>query len=300
MSAHDHTRRPFFLFGAAHGRGRSGRRIRHPPRPGANAGVHAVGTLGAIKTLSPEEVRGLGASMVLANTYHLYLRPGHDLVRELGGLHAFMRWDGPILTDSGGYQVFSLANTNQVRDEEVEFQSHIDGSRHVFTPEGVIDIQRALGADVMMAFDECPKGGCTRAEATRANERTARWLERCLVRFAQTTDVHPPQALFPIVQGNVYDDLRRASAEHVLGAGSWHGVAIGGLSVGEAKPDMWRVLRASPHSARIEAALLDGGRISRRPVGGHRSGRRHVRLRGSDPKRPPRHRMGLARRVRST
>ena len=211
-----------------------------------------VGTLGAVKTLSPEEVRDLGASMILANTYHLYLRPGHELVQSLGGLHAFMRWDGPILTDSGGYQVFSLANTNKVRDDEVEFQSHIDGSRHIFTPEGVVDIQRALGADVMMAFDECPKGGATRAEAALANERTARWLERCLVRFEETAVGHAPQALFPIVQGNVFADLRRASAEHILAAGSWHGVAIGGLSVGEAKPDMWRVLEGLhpllPHS----------------------------------------------------
>ncbi len=118
-----------------------------------------VGTQGTVKTLTPEEVDGLGASMVLANTYHLFLRPGHELVRELGGLHEFMRWDGPILTDSGGFQVFSLARINKVHDEGVVFQSHIDGSRHLFTPEGVMDIQRALGADVIMAFDQCPPGG---------------------------------------------------------------------------------------------------------------------------------------------
>ncbi|MGD2069637.1 MAG: tRNA guanosine(34) transglycosylase Tgt, partial [Gemmatimonadota bacterium] len=138
-----------------------------------------VGTLGTVKAMAPHELEELGASMILANTYHLYLRPGHELVRDLGGLHAFMRWDGPILTDSGGYQVFSLAHINDVRDEGVEFQSHIDGSRHLFTPERVMEIERTLGADVVMAFDECPPGGSSRSEAREANERTLRWLERC-------------------------------------------------------------------------------------------------------------------------
>ncbi len=204
-----------------------------------------VGTLGTVKGLTPAEVEALGASMVLANTYHLYLRPGHEDVRTLGGLHEFMRWKGPILTDSGGYQVFSLANTNKILEDGVEFQSHIDGSRHFFTPSGVIDIQRTLGADVIMAFDECPPGGSSRAMAAQANERTARWLEECAHRFRETGGDHPerpPQALFPIVQGNVYDDLRRESLRATLDLGDWPGIAIGGLSVGEAKPDMWRVL----------------------------------------------------------
>jgi len=203
-----------------------------------------VGTQGTVKTLTPDEVAALGGSMVLANTYHLFLRPGHDAVRELGGLHAFMRWDGPILTDSGGFQVFSLARINRVRDEGVEFQSHIDGSRHLFTPERVMEIQRALGADVVMAFDECPPGGADRDTVTRANHRTLLWLERCRDRFRALAEGSPgpDQALFPVLQGNVFDDLRLQQARDVLGMGEWVGLAIGGLSVGESKEDMWRTL----------------------------------------------------------
>jgi queuine tRNA-ribosyltransferase len=235
-----------------------------------------VGTLGAVKTVSPDEVGALGASMILANTYHLFLRPGHALVRELGGLHAFMRWDGPILTDSGGFQVFSLDGIRKIRDDGVVFQSHVDGSTHLFTPESVMEIQRTLGADVIMAFDECPPGGCDRRTAERANTRTLEWLERCRVRFealeeegiagalAATPGVitgpggsapdpaaggssilHlpvPPQALFPVLQGNVYPDLRVAHARAVQELGDWVGYGIGGLSVGEAKPKMWETL----------------------------------------------------------
>ena len=203
-----------------------------------------VGTAGSVKALIMEEVQDLGASMVLANTYHLYLRPGHDLVRRLGGLHAFMRWDGPILTDSGGYQVFSLAQIRRVHDDGVEFQSHIDGSRHQFTPESVIEIQRTLGADVIMAFDECPPGGCDRRTAVTANARTLEWLKRCQTRFEELgreTDV-PDQALFPVLQGNVFDDLRREHARQFGELADWRGYGIGGLSVGEEKEDMWRVL----------------------------------------------------------
>lgn len=203
-----------------------------------------VGTAGTVKGLIMEEVESLGAQVVLANTYHLYLRPGHELVRELGGLHDFMRWDGPILTDSGGYQVFSLADIRKIRDEGVEFQSHIDGSRHTFTPESVMDIQRTLGADIIMAFDECPPGGCDRRTAEEANRRTLAWLERCRTRFTELQhrrDV-PEQALFPVLQGNVFDDLRRSHAEQFMELEEWPGYGIGGLSVGEAKPDMWRTL----------------------------------------------------------
>jgi queuine tRNA-ribosyltransferase len=204
-----------------------------------------VGTQGAVKGISPEELDAMGASMILANTYHLYLRPGHELVRELwGGLHGFMRWDRPILTDSGGFQVFSLAAINEVRDDGVVFQSHIDGSRHVFTPESVMEVERTLGADVMMAFDECPPGGCSLADARKACERTLRWLERCRVRFhaIEREREVPLQSLFPVLQGNVYDELRREQARAFAGVGDWDGWGIGGLSVGEAKPDMWRVL----------------------------------------------------------
>jgi queuine tRNA-ribosyltransferase len=207
-------------------------------------GFMPVGTQGTVKGLEMDEVEALGADMVLANTYHLYLRPGHELVRNLGGLHAFMRWDGPILTDSGGYQVFSLAQIREVRDDGVLFQSHIDGSRHTFTPESVIDIERALGADVIMAFDECPPGGSDRATAETANRRTHDWLRRCLDRFlALGHEVEAPeQALFPVLQGNVYDDLRREHARRFVDLADWRGYGIGGLSVGEAKEDMWRVL----------------------------------------------------------
>jgi queuine tRNA-ribosyltransferase len=203
-----------------------------------------VGTLGTVKSVSMDEVRDAGAGMVLANTYHLYLRPGHQLVRQLGGLHAFMRWDGPILTDSGGFQVFSLAGIREIRDDGVVFQSHIDGSEHFFTPESVMEIQRTLGADVIMAFDECPPGGCDRRTAEEANRRTIEWLERCRVRFDELGHLGdvPEQALFPIAQGNVFDDLRRAHVRQIGDLGDWRGYAIGGLSVGEAKPDMWRTL----------------------------------------------------------
>ena len=202
-----------------------------------------VGTAGTVKGVSPEELAAAGASMVLANTYHLYLRPGADVVGELGGLHDFMRWRGPILTDSGGYQVFSLAGTRDIDDDGVTFRSHIDGSSHRFTPEGVMDIQRRLGGDVIMAFDECAPGGVTREQAARANRRTATWLERCRSRFEATHgDALRPQALFPVLQGNVYDDLRAEQLEAALALGDWPGFGIGGLSVGEAKEDMWRTL----------------------------------------------------------
>jgi queuine tRNA-ribosyltransferase len=203
-----------------------------------------VGTAGTVKGLIPEEVRALGAGMVLANTYHLYLRPGHELVHQLGGLHAFMRWDGPILTDSGGYQVFSLAEIREVRDEGVLFKSHIDGSQHSFTPESVMEVQRAMGADVIMAFDECPPGGSDHAHAREANERTLKWLVRCRDRFtALEREIEcGAQALFPVLQGNVFDDLRREHARQVQSVDGWVGYGIGGLSVGEAKEDMRRVL----------------------------------------------------------
>jgi queuine tRNA-ribosyltransferase len=188
-------------------------------------------------------VAEIGADIVLANTYHLYLRPGHDVVRELGGLHEFMKWPGPILTDSGGFQVFSLAAINQVRDDGVLFQSHIDGSRHLFTPESVMEVQRALGADIIMAFDECPPGQAAREVAVEAYERTLRWLERCRDRFNQLAEEPGPvQTLFPIVQGSTFADLRLESVRRSLELGPWHGIAIGGLSVGEAKSVMYEML----------------------------------------------------------
>ncbi|NNC32166.1 tRNA guanosine(34) transglycosylase Tgt [Longimicrobium terrae] len=206
-----------------------------------------VGTQATVKTLTPEEVEGLGAQIILGNTYHLYLRPGHELVRELGGLHGFQGWKKPILTDSGGFQVFSLSDINTIEEEGVTFQSHIDGSRHLFTPERVMEIERALGADIIMAFDQCPPGQSSREVATQAYERTLRWLERCRTRFAQLPAEDPQgpvQTLFPIVQGGIYPDLRRESLQATVDAGDWDGIAIGGLSVGEPKPTMYAMLEA--------------------------------------------------------
>src|SRR5690606_29984940 len=162
-----------------------------------------VGTQATVKMLAPEEVEGLGARIILNNTYHLYLRPGHEVVRDLGGLHAFQNWSRPILTDSGGFQVFSLADIRTISEEGVLFRSHIDGSRHLFTPERVMEIERALGADIIMAFDHCPPGQADAALAEEATRRTLQWLERCRSRFLQLREEDPEgprQTLFPIVQ----------------------------------------------------------------------------------------------------
>jgi queuine tRNA-ribosyltransferase len=203
-----------------------------------------VGTQATVKTLTPEEVKGAGAEIMLSNTYHLFLRPGAEVVRTMGGLHKFMNWDRPILTDSGGFQVFSLAKINKVREDGVEFQSHIDGSRHLFTPENVMETERALGADIIMAFDECPPGQASRDVAEEAHERTLRWLQRCRVHFDKlgSLEAGPVQTLFPILQGSVFADLRKDAARRVFEMADWDGVAIGGLSVGEPKPRMYEML----------------------------------------------------------
>jgi queuine tRNA-ribosyltransferase len=203
-----------------------------------------VGTQATVKTLTPEEVEATGAEIMLANTYHLFLRPGAEVVQQLGGLHGFMNWQRPVLTDSGGFQVFSLAKINKVREDGVEFQSHIDGSRHLFTPENVMEAQHALGADIIMAFDECPPGQSSREVAEEAHERTLRWLVRCRARFDELCpqNLEQRQALFPILQGSVFPDLRRDAAKRVRDAGDWNGVAIGGLSVGEPKPRTYEML----------------------------------------------------------
>ncbi|MEN8375826.1 MAG: tRNA guanosine(34) transglycosylase Tgt [Gemmatimonadota bacterium] len=236
---------PRFEVSATEGAARSG--ILHLARGSVRTPAFMpVGTQATVKALTPEEVTAVGADIVLANTYHLYLRPGADIVRDLGGLHTFMRWERPILTDSGGFQVFSLADLAEIDDEGVRFRSHLDGSTHAFTPESVVDIQRALGADVIMAFDQCPPGRVGRSDARAALKRTLRWLERCARRFAETGGhgPNPHQVLLPIVQGGAYVDLRRENARRVLELGDWSGVAIGGLSVGEPKPVMWEVLEA--------------------------------------------------------
>lgn len=194
-----------------------------------------VGTQATVKSVTPEQLKEIGASLVLSNTYHLYLRPGADLVAEMGGLHQFMRWPNPMLTDSGGFQVFSLAEMRKIDEDGVTFKSHIDGSMHRFTPEKSIEIQQKLGADIIMAFDECAPP-YDREYNERAMQRTHAWAERCLV--AKT---RPDQALFGIVQGGVFPELRQRSAEFIASLG-FPGHAIGGLSVGETKHEMNEML----------------------------------------------------------
>lgn len=195
-----------------------------------------VGTQATVKAVTPKQLTDVGASLILGNTYHLYLRPGDETVRDFGGLHGFMQWNNPILTDSGGFQVWSLSDINEVNDRGVQFQSHIDGSYHMFTPERSIEIQQNLGADIMMCFDELTSPN-DRQENEQAVERTARWAERCMTTWAQDGR----QALFGIVQGGVFADLREQSANHLI-AMDFPGYAVGGLAVGETKEEMHHVL----------------------------------------------------------
>ncbi len=198
-----------------------------------------VGTHGVVRGLSAADVRRTGAQIILGNTYHLHIRPGEDVVRAMGGLHRFTTWDRPMLTDSGGFQVFSLEGLRRIEEDGVTFQSHVDGSTRKLTPERAMEIQRALGADIAMAFDHVVPGQAPYDLAREGMERTLRWLERCRVRHAELDGT---QTLWPIVQGGTHDDLRLRSLEGTLERGPWSGVAIGGLSVGEPKPVMHRVL----------------------------------------------------------
>src|SRR6187401_450206 len=201
-----------------------------------------VGTAGAVKAVSQQQlVQDVDAHIILGNTYHLYLRPGMDTMEAAGGLHQFINWQKPILTDSGGYQVFSLAANRKINEEGVLFQSHIDGGKHLFTPEKVMDIQRSIGADIVMAFDECPPGDSAYKYALDSMDLTHRWLDRCFSHFSNTPDKYGhTQNLFPIVQGAVYHDLRKASCEYVASKNAT-GNAIGGLSVGEPEPIMYEI-----------------------------------------------------------
>jgi queuine tRNA-ribosyltransferase len=217
-----------------------------------------VGTLATVKALDPDDLVQMGASMILGNAYHLHLRPGDEIVREMGGLHRFMRWDGPILTDSGGFQVFSLAQLRVVNEEGVEFQSHIDGSRRSFTPESVMQIERNLGADVIMQFDHVIPGQSDDASARDASERSIRWLARCLAevrRLEASQPLEDPpreefltdnprnhQALFPIVQGGIHAHLRQEAAQAIRAMNDWPGFGVGGLSVGEEKEAMYEMI----------------------------------------------------------
>ena len=201
-----------------------------------------VGTVGSVKAVTQEQLRNdINAQIILGNTYHLYLRPGLDVLKQAGGLHKFNGWDRPLLTDSGGYQVFSLAANRKIKEEGCLFQSHIDGSRHLFTPENVMDIQRVIGADIIMAFDECPPYPSEYQYAKRSMELTHRWLDRCIKRLNETTPEYGhEQTLFPIVQGSTYKDLRKISAE-AIASRNCAGNAIGGLSVGEPEADMYEM-----------------------------------------------------------
>ncbi len=216
------------------------------PNSGARAGIlttpHGeiktpvfmpVGTLGTVKAMTPEELRELNAQIILANTYHMYLRPGSDIVRRAGGLHRFMHWDGPILTDSGGFQVFSLGALRKITEEGVEFRSHIDGSKHFLTPEKSIAIQEDLGSDIMMCFDECVHYGADHEYTRKSMEMTHRWAKRC----KEAQKYPEKQAIFGIIQGGMYKDLRTESAK-VMSEMDFPGYSIGGLSVGEPKEEM--------------------------------------------------------------
>lgn len=220
------------------------------PNSGARAGIlttpHGeiktpvfmpVGTLGTVKAMTPEELRDLNAQIILSNTYHMYLRPGSDIVRRAGGLHRFMHWDGPILTDSGGFQVFSLGALRKITEEGVEFRSHIDGSKHFLTPEKSIAIQEDLGSDIMMCFDECVHYGADHEYTRKSMEMTHRWAKRC-----KDAQKYPEkQAIFGIIQGGMYKDLRTESAK-VMSEMDFPGYSIGGLSVGEPKEEMIELL----------------------------------------------------------
>ena len=240
--------------------------IRQCPETGARAGrLHTphgsfdtpmfmpVGTQGTVKTLSPEELHTMGAGVILGNTYHLFLRPGHEIVKKAGGLHRFMNWDGAILTDSGGFQVFSLGALRKISEEGVAFRSHHDGSKQFLSPEKSMEIQMALGSDIAMAFDECTPYPADYEYACRSMRLTTRWAKRC-----QSVHNREDQALFGIVQGGMYADLRQESAEQLV-AMDFPGYAIGGLSVGEPKPLMYEVLEQTvPFLPQNKARYLMG------------------------------------------
>ena len=212
-------------------------RVNTPHGPIETPVFMPVGTAGTVKAMKPEEVRDMGAQIILGNTYHLYLRPGHEVVKAAGGLHKFMNWERAILTDSGGFQVFSLGAMRKISEEGVEFRSHIDGSKHMLSPEKSMEIQNALGSDIMMAFDECAPYPADRNYVKNSLERTTKWLKRCKEYHKNTEQ----QSLFGIMQGGMYKDLRKQSAEEIVEL-DLPGYAIGGLSVGEPKEIMYEVM----------------------------------------------------------
>ena len=247
-----------FSLRAADGAARLGTLIT-PHGPVETPAFMPVGTQGSVKATLHRDLEGIGAAIILGNTYHLFLRPGDQRIAALGGLHAFIGWDRPILTDSGGYQVFSLAERRVIREEGAEFQSHLDGSRHLLTPERATDIQARLGSDIQMVFDECLAYPATHEDAARSMERSVRWAARCRARLEVLRSGPPPdvrvtnagQAQFGIVQGGVFQDLRDASADATVAVG-FEGYAIGGLSVGEPIDVMYSVVEAT--ASRLPAA----------------------------------------------
>ena len=232
-----------FCLEATHGSARAGT-LTLPHGPVKTPAFMPVGTHAVVRGLSAGDVRRTGAQIILGNTYHLHLRPGEDVVQSMGGLHRFTTWSGPMLTDSGGFQVFSLEGLRRIEEDGVEFQSHIDGTLRMLTPERVMEIQWQLGADVAMAFDHVVPGQASFDTASEGMQRTLRWLDRCKAKHEELAGAHgaAPQTLWPIIQGGVHDDLRLRSLEGTLHRGPWTGVAIGGLSVGEPKPVLHRVL----------------------------------------------------------
>ena len=243
-----------------------------------------VGTAATVKAMYPDQVKALGADVVLGNTYHLMLRPGAERVAQLGGLHQFMNWPYPILTDSGGFQVMSLAALRKIDETGVTFQSHIDGSTHVMTPERSIEIQGLLGSDIQMQLDECVKLPCTDEVAEKAMRLSLRWAERCRIAFGD----QPGKAMFGIVQGGAVEALRIESAT-ALAALDLKGYAIGGLAVGEPQDVMLRMIETvEPHLPKDETALPHGRRHARRYRRSGAPRNRHVRLRDADPRRPAR------------
>jgi queuine tRNA-ribosyltransferase len=229
-----------FTLEASSGAARAGR-LDLPRGPVETPCFMPVGTQGTVRALSPDDLRAVGAPIVLANTYHLHVRPGEDVVAALGGLHRFMGWDRPLLTDSGGFQVFSLAGSRTV-DEDGVNREPLDGARRRLSPERAVEIQWMLGADVAMAFDHVVPGGADAGATRDAMERTARWLARCRDRHRELADDDASQSLWPIIQGGAHPDLRRESLERTLDLGPWTGIAVGGLSVGETKPLMYDIL----------------------------------------------------------
>ena len=230
----DHSPKPFFALQAADGGARAG--VLRTARGDVPTPLFMpVATQGSVKAVAPDDLRSVGAKVVLGNTYHLYLRPGTALIERFGGLHRFMRWDGPILTDSGGFQGFSLRNLRRIDENGIIFKSHVDGSEHRFTPESTIAAQEAIGADIIMPLDVCAPADAGRCEVEAAAERTARWAERC-----QAARQRDGQTLFGIVQGGLHEDLRRQSARRTTALG-FGGYALGGLSVGETKSEMHEI-----------------------------------------------------------